>query len=196
MSRLLVGGTTYQTSHDSTHANSTTRLGRRLRSLSVTTANKRPSANCYYRWSLSGGRSSSQHERQVNHSMFRKYFCSPWHTAKFCIRQRSTIPEGRNSAIYVYKWYQTPQNYTDMATSQHRSRDANETVNEVSTDSSHRTKRLENPATTIPAELPSHTTLYNESTAGHSTIRTKHSHKVTREAIFKHGRARRSRCLG
>ena len=40
-----------------------------------------------------------------------------------------------------------------MATSKCRSRDANETFNEVSTDSSHRTQRLENRATAIPAEL-------------------------------------------
>ena len=55
----------------------------------------------------------------------------------------------------------------------------------MSTDSSHRTQRLENRATAIPDELPSHSTLYimyNESTAGHSTVRTKHAHRVTREA--------------
>ena len=54
-------------------------------------------------------RNSSQYERQVNHSMFRKYFFPPWHTANDCIRQWSTVPGRRNSPIYVYKWDQTPQ---------------------------------------------------------------------------------------
>ena len=104
--------------------------------------------------SLSRGRKSSQYERQVNHSMFRKYFFPPWHTANDCIRQWSTVPGRRNSPIYVYKWDQTPQNYAHVATSKRRSRDVHETANEVSTDGSRRTQGLETRATTSPAELP------------------------------------------
>ena len=153
---------------------------------------KRPSAR-YYRWpySLSRGRNSSQYERQVNHSMSRKYFFPPWHTANDCIRQWSTVPGRRNSPIYVYKWDQTPQNYAHMATSKRRSRDVHETANEVSTDGSRRTQGLETRATTIPAELPRHAPLYDESTARHSTVRTKRTHQVTREVFeSKHGRDR------
>ena len=137
-------------------------------------------------------RNSSQYERQVNHSMFRKYFFPPWHTANDCIRQWSTVPGRRNSPIYVYKWDQTPQNYAHMATSKRRNRDVHETANEVSTDGSRRTQGLETRATTIPAELPRHAPLYDESTARHAlfgrNIRTKlpeKSLKVNMEEIDK-----------
>ena len=113
------------------------------------------------------------------------------HGIPHCIRQWSTVPGRRNSPIYVYKWYQTPQNYANMATSKRRSRDVHETANEVSTDGSRRTHGLETRATTISDELPRHAQLYNKSTACHSTVRTKHTHQVTREVFeSKHGRDR------
>ena len=122
-------------------------------------------------------------------TMFRKYFFPPCHTANDCIRQWSTVPGKRNSPIYVYKWDQTPQNYAHMATSKRRSRDVHETANEVSTDGSRRTQGLETRATTIPDKLPRHALLYDKSTARHSTVRTKHTHQVTREVFeSKHGR--------
>ena len=115
----------------------------------------------------------------------------PWHTANDCIRQWSTVPGRRNSPIYVYKWDQTPHNYAHMATSKRRSRDVHETANEVSTDGSRRAQGLETRATTIPAELPRHAPLYDERSARHSTVRTKHTHQATREVFeSKHGRDR------
>ena len=78
-----------------------------------------------------------------------------------------------------------------MATSKRRSQDVHETANEVSIDGSRRTQGLETRATTILAELPRHAPLYDKSTARHSTVRTKHTHQVTREVFeSKHGRDR------
>ena len=79
-----------------------------------------------------------------------------------------------------------------MATSKWRSRDVHETANEVSTDGSRRTQGLETRATTIPLNYratPHCTT--KVATARHSTVRTKHTHQVTREVFeSKHGRDR------
>ena len=109
-------------------------------------------------------------------------------------RLYQTMVHRSRETIYVYKWDQTPQNYAHMATSKRRSRDVHETANEVSTDGSRRTQGLETRATTIPAELPRHASLYDESTARHSTVRTKHTHQVTREVFeSKHGRDRQKR---
>ena len=137
---------------------------------------------------LSRGRNSSQYERQSTIQCFESIF-SRHGIPRTIVSDNGPPFQGDEIRQYMSTNGIKHRKITPhMATSKRRRRDVHETANELSTDGSRRTQRLETRATAIPAELPRHAPLYDKSTARHSTVRTKHPHQVTRE-IFerKHG---------